>query len=256
MRANSTTVPGTDPFAADGGPVGVLLSHGFTGSPASMVPWGRDLAERGHTVRVPRLPGHGTTWQEMNTMRWEDWYWALEQELLALRDQCDHVVVGGLSMGGALALRLAAEHPETVAAAVVVNPALAMGDPKLRLIPFLKWVLPSTPAIGGDIKMSGQDEIAYARTPLKALHSMMQMWDDVVPRLGRVTAPLLFFRSPEDHVVDGQTIELVRERVGSEHTEYVELTNSYHVATIDHDAEIIFERTAAFIDEHVGQGDG
>ncbi|WP_375003089.1 alpha/beta hydrolase [Aeromicrobium sp. CTD01-1L150] len=256
MSATAPIVPGAEPYVADGGSVGVLLSHGFTGSPASMVPWARALAERGHTVRVPRLPGHGTTWREMNTTRWVDWYGALEREFLQLRDRCETVAVGGLSMGGALALRLAALHPESVDAVVVVNPALAMGDPKLRLVPFLKWIVASTPAIGNDIAKPGQDEKAYPRTPLKALHSMMQLWDDVVPRLGDVTAPLLFLRSPQDHVVDAQTLDLVRAHVGSRVTEYVDLHDSYHVATLDHDAELIMERSAAFIAEHAGAGHG
>ncbi len=251
MTSSTSIVPGAEPFSADGGPVGVLLSHGFTGSPASMVPWGRAMAERGHTVRVPLLPGHGTTWQQMNTTRWRDWYGALEREFLALRERSERVVVGGLSMGGALALRLAAMHPDDVDAVVVVNPALAMGNPMLRLVPFLKWVVPSSPAIGNDIAKPGQDERAYPRTPHKALHSMMQMWDDVVPRLPEVTAPLLFLRSPQDHVVDGQTIDLVRARVGSPVAEFVDLADSFHVATLDHDAELIHERSAAFIDEHV-----
>ncbi|MGJ9411990.1 alpha/beta hydrolase [Aeromicrobium sp. CF4.19] len=253
MSTASSIVPGAEPYSTEGGRTGVLLSHGFTGSPASMVPWGRALAAHGHTVRVPLLPGHGTTWQQMNTTRWQDWYDALEHELLDLRTQCDHVVVGGLSMGGALALRLAALHPEAVDAVVVVNPALAMGDPKLKVLPLLKWVVPSIPAIGGDIAKPGQDEVAYPRTPLKALHSMVRLWSDIIPRLGEVTTPLLFFRAPQDHVVDGQTIELVRSRVGSRVAEFVELHDSYHVATIDHDAELIERRSAEFIAEHVSR---
>ena len=86
--------PEAAPLSHDGGRVGFLLSHGFTGSPASMVPWGQHLVAQGHTVRVPRLPGHGTTWQDMNRTRWQDWYRTLEVELASLRERCDHVVVG------------------------------------------------------------------------------------------------------------------------------------------------------------------
>jgi esterase/lipase len=67
-------LPGAEPFAADGGSIGVLLSHGFTGSPQSLRPWAEHLAAAGYAVRLPRLPGHGTTWQEMNTTRWTDWH--------------------------------------------------------------------------------------------------------------------------------------------------------------------------------------
>ncbi|MDT4933686.1 MAG: carboxylesterase, partial [Pseudonocardiales bacterium] len=68
-----------EPFSADGGPVGVILSHGFTGTPASMRPWAQHLAAAGYTVRLPLLPGHGTSWQETNRTRWQDWYGAIEQ---------------------------------------------------------------------------------------------------------------------------------------------------------------------------------
>lgn len=256
MNVDTARLPGSEPFSADGGPVGVLLSHGFTGSPASIVPWGRALAERGHTVRVPLLAGHGTRWQDLNATRWTDWYDGLERELLELRDRCEHVVVGGLSMGGALALRLAADHPETVDAVVVVNPALASRDPRLRLLPVLKHLVPSLPAIGNDIAKPGQDEHAYPRTPLKALHSGTRLWRETAERLGDVTAPLLFLRSPQDHVVDGSTIDLVRERIGSPVAEFVELPRSYHVATLDHDADLVVERSAAFIATHTDTNDG
>jgi carboxylesterase len=252
MSQSPAVVPGAEPFAHDAGPVGVLLSHGFTGSPASMVGWGRDLAERGYTVRVPRLPGHGTTWQEMNRTTWRDWYGALDAELDVLRDRCEQVVVAGLSMGGCLALRLAEQRPADVAAVVLVNPAVASRDPRLRAVPVLKRVLPSMAAIGGDIKKPGVSEGAYDRTPLRALHSMMQMWGDVREGLDRVQAPVLFFRSPEDHVVDDSTLALVRERLRPDLLTVVELPDSYHVATLDHDAATIHERTAAFVAGHTG----
>lgn len=241
---------GAEPFHADGGRIGVLLSHGFTGSPASMVPWGRQLAAAGHTVSVPRLPGHGTTWQEMNTTTWHDWYGELDAALTGLRHTCDWVAVCGLSMGGALALRLAERRPDDVGALVLVNPAIAMKRLDLRFVPLLSRVLPSMPGIGNDIKMAGQDEIGYDRTPLKALASQLHLWRDVRKNLDRVRAPLLMFHSVEDHVVDPTTVRLVMNGVWSPVRELVELTDSYHVATLDHDAPVIMERAAQFIADH------
>ncbi len=66
--------PGAEPYAHDGDDIGVLLVHGFTGNPSSMLPWARTLSAAGHTVRLPRLPGHGTTWRDMGRTRWPDWY--------------------------------------------------------------------------------------------------------------------------------------------------------------------------------------
>lgn len=250
MSSTPAVKPGAEPFHHDGGRIGVLLSHGFTGSPASMTPWGRQLADAGHSVSVPRLPGHGTTWQEMNTTTWRDWYGEVDTALSDLRSRCDWVAVCGLSMGGALALRLAEQRPADVGALVLVNPAIALKRFDLKLVPLLSRVLPSMPGVGNDIKKPGQDEVCYDRVPLKAMASQLQMWRDVRENLDRVTAPLLVFRSGEDHVVDELTAGLVMEGVSSADRELVDLTDSYHVATLDHDAPVIMERSAQFIADH------
>ena len=251
-RMTSQPKPGAEPFAADGDRTGVLLSHGFTGSPASMTPWARHLAGRGHTVRVPLLPGQGTTWQEMNRTRWDDWYGELDTALTDLRAHCDRVVVAGLSMGGCLALRLAEQRASDVDALVLVNPAVNVRRLDVKLVPALQWFVPSMPGIGNDIKKTGQDEIGYDRTPLKALASQLRMWKDVRAHLSDVTQPLLMFRSADDHVVDETSQAIILDGVSSEVTELVTLHDSFHVATLDHDAELVFARTDAFVAEHLG----
>ncbi|MDT9593778.1 alpha/beta fold hydrolase [Nocardioides zeae] len=233
------------PDLTGGRRVGVLLSHGFTGSPVSVRPWGDALAERGYAVEVPRLPGHGTTWQEMNRTRWEDWYEHLERVLERLVDENDAVVVGGLSMGGGLALRLAAAHAGRVAGVVLVNPAVTSTNRQLLAAPLLQHAVGSVAAIGNDIAKPGADERAYPRTPLRALVSMTRGWKDVRDHLGEVTAPVLLFRSAQDHVVDPSSAALIRSRVGDV-TERV-LEDSFHVATLDHDAQRIFDETAEFV---------
>lgn len=251
MRNHPDVAEHAQPIAIDRGRIGVLLSHGFTGSPLSMKAWANDLADRGYTVRVPRIPGHGTTWQDLNATTWQDWYREVDATFTELAQHCDHVVVVGLSMGGCLALRLAEQRPDEVAAVVLVNAAIASRDRRLIAAPILKWLVPSLAAVGGDVKDPTANEHAYDRTPLKALHSMMRMWKDVRANLTRITAPVLCFRSEEDHVVDDATITLLKSTLTAP-AEYVSLTNSYHVATIDYDAPIIFERTAQFLQEHLG----
>lgn len=256
MTETITVVPGAEPFSHDGGPVGVLLSHGFTGSPASMTPWGQYLADRGYTVRVPLLPGHGTTWQDMNRTRWDDWYAAIDDALTDLKGRCEQVAVCGLSMGGSLAMRLAEVRPDDVEALVVVNPVIGVKNWQLKLVPALKWLVPAMPGIGNDIKKPGGDEVGYDRTPLKALASQVRGWRQVRAHLGQITAPLLVFRATDDHVVDATSLPLIKAGVSSAVAEYVTLENSFHVATLDHDAPLIFERSAAFIAEHVRVADG
>ena len=240
-------LPGAEPFAHDGAPTGMLLCHGFTSTPQSLRPWAQALAGDDFTVRLPRLPGHGTSWQEMNQTRWDDWYAALDRSLGELLDRCDRVFVGGLSMGGALALRLAERRPAAVAGLVLLNPAVALADPRLKALPVLKHLVGSLPGIAGDIALPDVVELSYDRTPLKALHSLVQALPDVVRDLPQVTQPVLLLRSRQDHVVPPSSSALVLSRVSSKDVQEVVLERSYHVATLDHDADLLADACLAFV---------
>lgn len=235
------------PELTGGRRIGVLLQHGFTGSPASMKPWGRHLADLGYAVEVPLLPGHGTTWQQMNRTGWDDWYGAVTAAFDRLRADNDAVVVGGLSMGGTLVLRLAEDRGDQVAGVMLVNAAVASTNKQLLAVPLLKHLVGGIPAIGGDIKKPGVEESAYARTPLRALHELVRAWSHVRGDLGRVTQPLVLFRSVEDHVVDPSSGRIILAGISSTDATEVLLEDSYHVATLDHDAERIFADSAAFM---------
>lgn len=234
-----------DPDATGGRRVGVLLSHGFTGQPASMKPWAEALAAKGYAVEVPRLPGHGTTWQELNTKRWADWYAELRAAHQRLAARTDVVVAAGLSMGGALVLRLAADEP-SIAGVVVVNPAVATKRLDVKLLPVLKHVVPSFPGIANDIKKPGVEEHGYTRTPLRAVHSMMQAWGPLVADLPKVRVPVLYLRSTVDHVVDESSEPLITRGVSGDVT-VVRLEDSYHVATLDNDLPRIVDETLSFL---------
>lgn len=249
-----TTDPLASPLTIEARPeltggrrIGVLLSHGFTGSPASIKPWGKHLGAKGYGVRVPLLPGHGTTWQDLNTLTWDDWYGEITRAFDALCLDHDAVVVGGLSMGGALALQVAADHPDRVAGLVLVNPAIATKRLDVKLLPVLKRVVASFPGIANDIKKPGVEEHGYTRTPLKAIHTLLRAWPHLVVDLPRITAPLLYFRSAEDHVVDAASQPIITSRVSSREIVERTLHDSYHVATLDNDAEQIFTESADFI---------
>ena len=238
---------GAEPYAAEGGSVGALVLHGFTGTPQSIRPWAQALADAGLTVSAPRLPGHGTRWQDMARTRWSDWYAEVERAFESLRARCDEVFVCGLSMGGTLALRLAEEHPAEVAGVVVVNASLGTDRKDAKLLPVVRLFVPAFPGIVNDIKASGVQELGYDKMPLQPAYSLAKAWTLVRNDLGRITAPMLVFRSREDHVVppvsgqyllDGATSTEVRERI---------LENSYHVATLDNDAPAIFAETVDFI---------
>ncbi|MGI8679136.1 MAG: alpha/beta hydrolase [Jatrophihabitans sp.] len=240
-------VPDTAPFAADGGPVGVVISHGFTGTPASMRPWADQLAAAGYTVRLPLLPGHGSTWRETNRSRWPEWYAEIEAALRDLQARCDTVFAAGLSMGGTLVTRLAEKYPETVAGLVLVNPAYGTRRVDAKFAPAFARLIRSRPSIGGDIKKPGVAEPADDRTPVIAFASVLKLWKVTVADLALVRAPILMYRSREDHVVDDLSAQLLTAGAVNTSVREVLLENSYHVATLDNDAPAIFDGSVEFI---------
>lgn len=241
-------VPGAEPWSADGDDTGVLLVHGFTGSPASMVPWGRELAAEGWTVRVPRLPGHGTRWQDMNVTTWHDWYAEVDGALRELQSRCARVFVMGLSMGGTLTLRLAEEHGDAIAGIVLVNPSVHTERIDRFALPLIQLVVPSFPGISNDIAKPGQDEVAYDRIPLKAAHSLSQLWQLTKRDIANVTQPVLLLRSATDHVVEPSNAAFILGHVGSSDATEVVLPDSFHVATLDYDADTIVRESIAFVE--------
>lgn len=245
---------GAQPYAHRGGPTAVLLCHGFTGTPQALRGWAEHLAAAGLTVSVPLLPGHGTTWQDMAHTTWRDWYGAAERELTGLRESCDETFVMGLSLGGCLALRLAAHCPDT-RGVVVVNPSLYPDNPLLRAGGVLKHLIPSVGAVADDVKAEGVHEVAYRRVPVPAAASLPELWSLTRRELPRVTQPVLAFFSAKDHVVGPRSRKVLRAHVGSEVTERV-CADSYHVATLDNDAEMIFADSLEFVRSLATAGKG
>lgn len=239
------------PYLVQGsGTVGVLFLHGFTASPWTLREWASRTAEAGYRVSVPRLPGHGTTWRELEITDGRDWYAAAQRAFLDLRAECSTVFVAGLSMGGALALRLAEHYADDVAGLILVNPAL-VGYPRLGLAPLAKHLIRSVDSIGSSISKPGVTEHSYPRTPLKAVHAMMRLWGDVRARLDLVSCPILLLRSDTDDVVPAVSRDIVLRQVSSEEITEVALPNSHHVAPLDHDAELIVSSTLEFLSGHL-----
>jgi carboxylesterase len=148
-------------------------------------------------------------------------------------------------MGAALALRLAEQHGAAVSGLVLVNPTINITDPRMRALPILR-VLPSLAGITNDIAKPGQVEGGYDRLPLRALYSQTFLWADVRRNLSRVDQPLLIYRAIHDHVTDPSSVRLIKAGVRSGDQTYIELDRSYHVATLDYDADNIFQGSVAF----------
>lgn len=239
-------IPGAEPFSAAGGATGVLVLHGFTGNPSSMRDLAEAFADAGYTVELPRLPGHGTTIDDMLTTSFDDWSSAAESAYDDLAGRCERVVVVGMSMGGSLACWLATRHSE-IAGLVCINPAVAPSDDMRNAVAALvdagEVVMPG---IGSDIARPGVVESSYADTPLAPLLTLFAAAEVVGSELGRITSPMLLFTSPEDHVVPPADSDILAAAVAGP-VERVSCDRSYHVATLDFDADMIIERSVEFV---------
>lgn len=237
---------GATPIVHDGSSTGVLVCHGFTGSPVAIRPLAEHLGEQGFTVRAPRLPGHGTHWKDLDRTTWTDWYSEVENAYDELRERCDTVVACGLSMGGTLATLLVQRHP-TIAGLAVINPALDSPRLKFKLVPLARRVRRTVRGIGTDVKKPGVTAAVYDRTPCRAMQSQMHLWHQVTRDLPQITQPVLLLRSRVDHVIPPECSDLFRARVSSSDFTEVLLENSFHLATLDHDAPLINDEVARFV---------
>ncbi len=243
-------LPGAEAFGHEGSSTGVLLCHGFTGSPHSMRPWAEFLAAAGLSVSLPRLPGHGTRWQEMARTRWEDWYAEIDRAFDELRSRADEIFVLGLSMGACLALRLAELRGPAVSGLVVVNPSLAADTRLFLLAPVLKLVVPSLKGVSSDIKKQPGNELGYTRIPVKSAASLPALWRITAANLRQVSQPVLAYRSVTDHVVGPASMALLRAALPPAQLEVRDLADSYHVAPLDNDAPAIFTGSLDFVRAH------
>ena len=253
-------MPGAEPFAFPGGDgpdgrTGVLLVHGFTGTPMSMRPWGEHLAAEGFAVRCPLLPGHGTRWQDCNLSSHDQWTTAVGEAFDALAADCDRVFVAGLSMGGTLATRFAEMRPDDLAGLLLVNPSFFTTRLDAKLLPLLARITASWAPIASDIKKPGVTELAYPKLPTRAMMQVRSLWAATRADLARVTAPVIVFHSVVDHVVEPVNSAILLAGVGSSDTTEVLLEDSYHVATLDYDAPRIFAGSADWIRERVEAGE-
>lgn len=228
---------------------GVAVCHGFTGSPLSVLPWAEYLAGQGFAVSVPLLPGHGTSWRDLATTRWQDWYRSFEESYLDLAARTETCFVAGLSMGGALALRVASLHP--VQGLVLVNPGLSFYDRRVRYVGALKYVMRTTSPIQEEKPTAAVTEDGdYSKTPLQAVHELKKLFRQATRALPRVEAPALVFKSAVDGVVPPSSLATIAKHLDPGKLQVVSLPASGHVATLDVDAPVIFEESARFFRRH------
>ncbi|MBT2588079.1 carboxylesterase [Arthrobacter sp. ISL-95] len=229
--------------------IGVAICHGFTGSPLTVLPWAEYLAKQGFAVSAPLLPGHGTSWQDLASTRWQDWYRTFEQSYLELAGKTRTCFVAGLSMGGAVALRVASRHE--VPGLVLVNPGLSFYDRRVRYVGALKYVMRTTTPIVEDNPAPATTETGdYSKTSLQSVHELKKLFRAATRGLPHVDAPALVFKSSVDEVVPPSSLATIGKYIDSSRLKVVTLPHSAHVATLDVDAPTIFEESASFFRQH------
>ncbi len=243
-------LPGAEPFYTENGKIGVLVSHGYTGSPQSMRYYAEGLAKAGFTVALPRLKGHGTTPADMATSTASDWIRDLEQAMAWLQERCDSLFITGLSMGGTLTLFMAGQYPRMFKGILPINALISSNNPDLASLVYMANGPAEVAGIGSDIKDPNSKEAAYPVVPvpsLKELFALTKVTDDLLPR---ITIPMLIMVSREDHVVPPANAEYILQKVASEDKHLLWLENSYHVATLDNDKDLIVQKSVEFIQAH------
>jgi carboxylesterase len=247
-----TTSPAAspDPIHLEGGPIGVLLVHGFTGSPAEIRPVAGWLNQAGYTVLAPCLIGHGTSPPDLNRVRWQQWVDQVESAYVELKSHCQLVFAGGLSLGSLLSLYLGARQP-AILGLLLYSPPLVVWDRRAYLIPLIKYTVSVAMKSGDDFVDSRAKEKIwnYPGFPLKAAHQGLKFQKEVRRCLPQVSCPLLVIHSMRDPVVPKQSISLIKERAGSTEMEFIELRNCGHVITLDAEWETVAHSSHRFMEK-------
>lgn len=241
-------IKGAEPFLFKGGKYGVILVHGFTGSPSHMRPLGQFLNRQGFTVFGPRLCGHGTSREDMAKTTWPDWYSSVEDGYHLLGTLCDYVHIVGLSLGGLLSLKLAAAYP--LCGIVAINTPIFIADKRLPLLPLLplyRLFRDYIPKNRRKLDVNPLLNISYEYTPLACLSSLLELAENTRSVLPQVYQPALIIQSRNEPAVDPQSAQYLYDKINSRDKQLLWLERSGHLATIDSEHQLVFDHIADFL---------
>ena len=237
------------PGSGENAKVGIVLVHGFTSTPSVMRPWGEFLNSHGFSVRVPLLPGHGTSIADLDNVTWQQWPAEIEIQINHLLIDCEKVFLCGFSMGAAASLHVAARYQSQLTGLILVNPMIHRKNVWPAAVKIASQFIKSFGTAGSDIKAGDVIQWKYDRTPMRAAHQLLRLLEETRPLLPTIKLPLLLFRSAIDHTLPASNSELILSSIGSDEKREITLHNSYHVAPLDHDQEQIFSESLKFIRE-------
>lgn len=243
------------PFRLRGGTRGCLLIHGFAGTPPEMRGLGEFLAPRGYDVAAPLLAGHGLTPEDMARTRWQDWAASAEAAYQELKRDCEQIFVCGQSLGGTLALHLAAQHPEmrgVITIGAMASPRY-FRDWRLKLLWALKYVV-RWHVPNGDCDLGDPSAIdllhSYARRPTVCIQSLMQLLRVIDAELPSITVPALVIHGRNDRTVEVTNAPHLMARLGSTDKHLRWFEKSGHAVTIDLEHDALAETVLTWLDAH------
>ncbi|MGG1674784.1 alpha/beta hydrolase [Neobacillus sp. NRS-1170] len=250
MEERFPIIKGAEEFYYKESNIGILISHGFVGTPQSVHYVGEKLAQLGYSVLAQRLKGHGTHYYDLENCTHEEWFESLEKGYQKLTQHCSSIFVLGQSMGGTLALWLAHKHKD-IKGIILVNPALSLPSfDHLRGKEIPRFIDEGNP----DIKAKDAYEITYQKVPIKAIHQLQTLMDITPAIIPDIHCPVLGVKSAVDHVVPPENTDYIMDHIGSAGKEMIVLENSYHVASLDHDKDLIIEECQRFVQQHIIHG--
>lgn len=252
-------MPGAEPCFARGGATGVLLLHGFTATPHEVKWLGQHLAGQGHTVYAPRIAGHGTDYRDLARSRWQDWAASALDGFHVLRAQCDRVVVGGMSMGGVLALYAASRVQEIAGVIALAAPVLSFPALSGRRLAIAKRLRPFTdqtdhsPFAASIVEQQtarGEPPLGRVRYNLWSTAGVEQLallMAATRARLDAISAPVLAVYSKGDATVRPPHLDALRAGLTAARVEAHLLERSSHILTQDMEQETVFALAADFV---------
>ena len=238
------------PFEIDAGvEAGIVLIHGFTGAPQEVEPIASALAEQGVSSIGPLLPGHGSEVSRLNRVDWRAWTGAVEDAYREARRRWGSVLVGGLSMGGGLALHLAAHHSAALRGAVALATPLRLHHLALPILPWLSRVIDSTTkkGIGISDPALARARVSYDRRPLAGALQLDRFLGALRQELHAVTCPLFLAHSRGDHAIPFSSMGEIVAGVSSRSIDTLELSRSDHILPLDVEREQLIERIVRFV---------
>lgn len=248
MSNYHSIIPTAEPFLFLGDQTGILLIHGFTGSPFEMHTMGKYFAAQGHTVLGIRLPGHATRQEDMQRMRWWDWLAAVEDGYHLLHSAGRQVFLMGLSMGGILTLTAAARLP--IAGAVAMSAPYALpADPRLPFAKYLSWLIPAIPKDTSDWQdpAVAVGHVEYAQHPTRSIAELRDLLVEMRSGLAKINCPVLLIQSRMDGVVSPDNMERIYQELSTPDKAMVWVEKSGHVITRDQERQRVFEAAEEFI---------